>query len=163
MIRVLHSCSGLALMLVLISVHGGVSAAESGMIFKDRQAMDQRYELGLAAFHAGQYTVAFRIWRELAEGGHAPAQVDLGYLYSEGIGVQRDDSLAVHWFRLAAEQGNLDAKNNLGFMYALGRGTPQDTQLASRLYREAARAGHYVAAQNLRAGLVPVISAVYSQ
>ena len=44
--------------------------------------------------------------RTLADGGDAAAQVQLGFMYAEGLGVAQDYLEAVRWTRLAVEQGN---------------------------------------------------------
>jgi TPR repeat protein len=36
--------------------------------------------------------------------------------------MDKDDRVAVEWYRKTAEQGNADAQNHLGMMYAEGRG-----------------------------------------
>ena len=73
--------------------------------------------------------------RTLADGGDAAAQVQLGFMYAEGLGVAQDYLEAVRWTRLAVEQGNPRAQNNLGASYAFGFGVPQDDAEAVRCYR----------------------------
>ena len=80
--------------------------------------------------------------RALAEQGDATAQFDLGFMYSNGLGVPEDDTEAVRWFRLAADQGDADAQSSLGFMYSNGEGVPQDDTEAVRWYRLAADQGN---------------------
>ena len=80
--------------------------------------------------------------RARAEGGDAEAQLVLGYIYEEGLGVPEDDAEAVRWYRLAAEQGDAAAQFNLGLMYANGEGVPEDDAEAIRWYRLAAEQGN---------------------
>ncbi len=77
-------------------------------------------EDGVAARQRGDYATAIRIWRPLAEQGHARAQSNLGFMYSNGEGVPQDYAEAVKWYRMAAEQGNGGAQFNLGVMYGRG-------------------------------------------
>ena len=93
------------------------------------------------------------IWfREAAEQGHAPSQVDLGNLYSQGSGVTQDDEQAVSWFLKAAQQGDARGRLFLGNMFEAGRGgLPKDPVKAASLYRQAAAQGN-VAAQLMLAG-----------
>ena len=49
----------------------------------------------------------------VAEQGHAIAQYYLGYMFSTGDGLPRDDAEAIHWFRLAAERGHTSAQERL--------------------------------------------------
>ena len=56
---------------------------------------------------------AFRWCCEAAEQGLAPAQLQLGDLYSAGQGVIADIALAHAWYEKAAEQGDANAPAKL--------------------------------------------------
>lgn len=49
----------------------------------------------------------------------------LGLCYRDGVGVPRNASEAVKWFRLAADQDDTDAQYQLGTRYVLGDGCKQ--------------------------------------
>ena len=106
-------------------------------------------EDGLDAHDSGDYAAALRLWRPLAEQGHAQAQYNLGVVYRKGQGVLQDYAVALKWYRLAAEQGFPDAQSDLGFMYDIGQGVPQDYAEAVKWYRLAAEQGHAIAQFNL--------------
>ena len=72
------------------------------------------------------YTLAAEWYRKAAQSGLAEAQNNLGFLYDQGMGVDRDDRQAVEWYLMAARQGHAQAQNNLGVMYGTGRGVPRD-------------------------------------
>ena len=55
-------------------------------------------------------TPAIEALQTRAEQGDAEAQVSLGCMYQDGIGVPRDAAEAVRWFRLATDQGHADAQ-----------------------------------------------------
>jgi hypothetical protein len=59
---------------------------------------------------------AIRLYCRAARGGHAGARYQLGWLYANGRGVERDEPLAGAWFRLAAEQGDAHAERMLRFV-----------------------------------------------
>ena len=84
-----------------------------------------------------------------AKAGDADAQVSLGFMYDNGIGVAEDDVEAVKWYRKAAEQGNAKAQNNLGVMYEKGKGVAEDDAEAVKWYRKAAEQGDANAQHNL--------------
>lgn len=105
------------------------------------------YEDGNAAYSRKDYATALKIWKPLAEQGHANAQFDLGVIYDNGDGVPQDYAEAVKWYRMAAEQGYATAQFNLGVLYAKGEGVPQDNAEAVKWYRMAAERG-YAKAQN---------------
>ncbi len=48
--------------------------------------------------------------KERAEQGDADAQYNLGYMYSNGDGVTKNDKVAVKWTRRAAKEGYEDGK-----------------------------------------------------
>lgn len=77
---------------------------------------------GQAAYNAGDYATALRLWRPLAEQGDARAQNNLGVMYENGKGVAQDGNEAIHWYRRAAVQGYSGAQYDLGLAYAIGRG-----------------------------------------
>ena len=54
----------------------------------------------------GDYETALREFRPLAEQGHAEAQLNLGIMYSLGLGVPKDHVQAYVWYTLAAGQGD---------------------------------------------------------
>ena len=56
---------------------------------------------------------AAKWYQKSAEYGYARAQYDLAYLYSEGIGVDKNMGEAIKWYRKAAEQGHKEAKEKL--------------------------------------------------
>lgn len=104
---------------------------------------------GQDAFKRGDYTVAHRVWLELAGGGDAESQFRLARLYVEGKGVEPDDGVAVAWYRLAGAQGHARAQAALGFMLHSGRGVDRDIEEAIQWYRKAANQGRASARFNL--------------
>ena len=93
-------------------------------------AFGGQYEDASAAYERSDYATAYRLFKPMAEQGHAEAQYNLGGMYAEGRGVPQDYGEATKWFRKAAEQGHAEAQYNLGGMYFRGRGVPRDFVLA---------------------------------
>ncbi len=81
---------------------------------------------GFAAFKSGDYATALQHLRPLAEQGDAFTQSILGKIYEDGLGVSKDNKIAVKWYTLAAEQEYAPAQGNLGVMYAFGKGVLKD-------------------------------------
>jgi len=96
---------------------------------------------GLDALDRGDYGVALKEFRTLADGGDAPAQYRLGTMFAMGLGVPRSYTEAAYWLKKAAMQGNARAQNDLGVLYELGRGVAADPKDASRWFRKAAEQG----------------------
>ncbi len=74
---------------------------------------DEEVKNANVAFNQKNYTVAAKLLKPLAERGRGDAQYALGYLYFNGLGVTRNDSLAAQWFNSAAANGNENAKQAL--------------------------------------------------
>lgn len=87
---------------------------------------------GMQAFRNKDYQTAYREWKAAAESGQPEAQFDLGLLYAQGLGVDRDLTEAANWYRKAAEQGNAQAEFALGQMYSRGWGVPRNVTDAMR-------------------------------
>jgi TPR repeat protein len=92
---------------------------------------------GTEAFRNKDYPRAFREWKVAAEAGQAEAQFDLGVLFAQGLGVQRDLTEAARWYQKAADQGNAEAQFALGQMYSRGWGAPRDEIDALRWFQMA--------------------------
>jgi len=99
------------------------------------------FESAHRAFKSGDYARAKEQLQILADAGDAKAQNNLGYMYLNGIGVEKDYEMAMKWYRMAARQGVAEAQHSLGFMYAEGLGTATVAEIALKWYREAAGQG----------------------
>ena len=58
------------------------------------------YDEALAAYNKDNFKVAAKEFSKLAKQGNAKAQYNLGWMYSHGEGVPKDDKLAAKWYRL---------------------------------------------------------------
>jgi TPR repeat protein len=86
---------------------------------------DPTLERAEEAYSAGRKSDAVAIFRALAEGGCAQAQLRLAQLYERGEGVLQNFVEAVRWFRGAAGQNTLPAMTRLGEIYLTGLSAPQ--------------------------------------
>jgi hypothetical protein len=111
--------------------------------------MPAPYEEGLLAYNRGNYASARRLLLPLAEAGNADAQIMLGIMYENGLGVPQNDSVAVTWYCKAADQGQANAQCNLGYMYYNGRGITRDYGAAATWFCKAAEQGHTSSQFNL--------------
>ncbi len=90
------------------------------------------FEDGVAAAKRGDYAVAYREFRPLAEAGDPQAQPNLGVMSYNGRGVERNFTEAAKWFRRAAERGVAEAQSSHGYMYQKGEGVTQDYAQSTR-------------------------------
>lgn len=80
-----------------------------------------RFKQGQTAFASGDYQQALQMWRPLAKAGIADAQYRLGQMYQSGLGLKKNQNLAIQWYQRAAEQGQVSAQFNLGLLYIDGQ------------------------------------------
>ena len=93
-------------------------------------------DLAYGAFQRGFYLTAFAIaTRRVEEKNDIKAMTLLGELYANGFGVERNDTKAAEWYKLAADRGDREAMFALGMFHLGGRaGTvkAEDGHQASR-------------------------------
>ncbi|PJG82247.1 tetratricopeptide repeat protein [Caviibacterium pharyngocola] len=100
----------------------------------------QRRDAAQAAANQGNWTAAFEWIYPLALKGDANAQANVGILYLQGKGVEKDTEKAYWWLSEAAEQGNIKGINYLAFMYLDGNGTKKSLPHAMKLLQKTANA-----------------------
>jgi len=109
----------------------------------------QNYVTAFNAYLRGDYALAERQFRPLAERGNVLAQYKLGLMYNNGEGVKQDFGEAVKWFHRAATQGYAPAQRSLGVKYEKGQGVKRNYGEAVRWYRHGADQGDAAAQYRL--------------
>ena len=82
---------------------------------------------------------------EKAEEGVPQIQAQLGYCYTNGIGVVKDENKGLHWTRQSAEKGNARGQLNLGVYFQ----EMNDMEKAVEYYTKSANQGNVYAQNNL--------------
>lgn len=100
------------------------------------------FEDGIAAYQRQDFATALRLWRPLAQQGHAYAANNLAVMFQNGDGVGKDFREAARWYRIAAERGLADAQFTLGTYYDAGWGVSRNSAEALVWFRRAADQGH---------------------
>lgn len=95
------------------------------------------------------YLEAYENYLLASKYGSAKAFVNLGIMYSEGRGVDKDYKKAFEYFQSAAEKGDAFAQYNIGFMYENGYGVNKDIDIAREWYKKAAAQGDAGAQERL--------------
>jgi TPR repeat protein len=113
---------------IVVAVSGSMAAA-------------QDFDKGMSAYRAGDYATALNKWRPLAEQGDADAQMGIGSIYYQGVGVLQDYEEAIKYYRLAAEQGLAEAQSRLAAVHYLGEAVPQNYTETMKWIRRAAEQG----------------------
>lgn len=99
------------------------------------------FQLGRAYDADRNFDAALKFFSKAATANFALAEVNLGSLYFNGQGVEKDDREAAKWDRLAAEQGLAPAQAALGSLYVQGQGVERDYAQAEKWLRLAADQG----------------------
>jgi TPR repeat protein len=124
---------------------GAFAAFDSGARQGCPLSQDAIGELALEYETEESFKVA-RYWSEKsAEQGYAPAQVRMGTIFHEGLGVDRDPEKAVWWFLKAAKQGHAGAQAMLGVASHLGIGIEVNRFNAMRMLMLSAAQGNPMA------------------
>jgi Sel1 repeat len=76
-------------------------------------------------------------FNQLCDGGDMGGCSNLGAMYANGIGVEKDNGRAVALYKQACDGGNMVGCTNLGAMYASGIGVVKDGARAIALYKQA--------------------------
>ena len=92
------------------------------------------------------YRKAMPELQRLADRGDPVAQVQYGFMFDVGIGIEVNKKMALEWYQKSANQGHWLGQANVAFAYADGKGVPQDYVKANDWYRKAA-AQDYAQAQ----------------
>lgn len=118
-----------------------LAAAQTDALAEDHPALSPADE----AYSAERYEEAAALYRRDAEFGVIAAQVNLAFLYMDGLGVAQDYQQAATWFSRAAEQGNREAQQNLGVLCRDGKGVARDAVEAYKWFLIAGAPGDAVA------------------
>ena len=98
---------------------------------ESKDKAQQSYELGLKAKKYFLYELAIKYLKEAAEMGSAAAMYclgniyedemfDLGHLYKENEGINRNELEALKWYKCAADKGYREAFIKISVMYLIG-------------------------------------------
>ncbi len=108
------------------------------------------------------FNKAFEYYQMAAKQNDPIALNNLGSLYFNGIGVEKDNKTALALFKKAADLGNDNAATNLAFIYLKGGvKDPVRNKIAMDLFKKAAQSGNNVAKFML--GYAYYIGFVYQQ
>lgn len=109
------------------------------MLKKSRSAIE--------LYNNEQYRDALTKFRALANENNGIALNYLGFMHSQGLGVEKSPSMAVNYYRRAARKGVRTAQFNLALAYATGNGVRKDQTQAFEWYYKAALQDHSRAAK----------------
>jgi TPR repeat protein len=106
--------------------------------------LSDTFNKGLAAYDAGDYPTAYKIWSSIQE-YDLGAMRNVAMMLRDGQGVARDPKKAEDLYETAAEAGMPTAQADLAEMLLRGDAGPPDPGRALPLLQSAAAANHPVA------------------
>lgn len=105
-------------------------------------------EDGGRAYQRGDYAGAMNAWRGISA-TDSTVQNNIGVMYLNGRGVQRNYPLAVQWLSRSAANGSSLGQNSLGGVYRDGKGVKQDYGRAMTFFAASAAQGNPAGQINL--------------
>ena len=104
---------------------------------------------GIAALGRGDYAHAFAEFQALAEEGDDYGEYNLGVMYENGYGREKDYAVAIDWYMKGIAKGFSPAFYSVGNMYRLGKGVAKDEQTGRGLLLMSAEMGYAPAQYSL--------------
>jgi TPR repeat protein len=89
-----------------------------------------QHNLGKCYLDMKKYEKAFKYFQLSAEQNYYCAINDVGYMYNNGYGVQKNNEKAFYHYRLAAKRNDEIGQHNLGLMYMKGEGIKRNNEKA---------------------------------
>jgi TPR repeat protein len=112
------------------------------------QQLAATFDSGVAAYDAGRYEEAFKIWSTIEDEDLA-AMRNVAMMLRKGEGVAKNPKKAEEFYMQAAEAGLPTAQADLADMLLKGEAGPPNPKAALPLLESAARAGHPLAEYEL--------------
>lgn len=100
------------------------------------------FQMARSLQKTGAHAEAAALYRSLVERGYFAALTNYGWMLNNGLGVDKDQKSAVHFYLLAAHQGDNFGMFNTAMAYDSGEGLPYDPAQAARWLYAAIRLGH---------------------
>ena len=83
-------------------------------------ASSRTYEDAVTQFQKGEYDIAFSTFKSLSDRKDSNTWFYIGFMYKDGLGVERDIDRAIYWYEKSALAGNMQAQHDLGVLYVSG-------------------------------------------
>ena len=105
----------------------------------DQENCESYYQLANHLIEEGKYKKAIVWYTKAADQEHTPSQHQLGCLYANGLGIQRDINRAIKWYTQAAKSGDTESQYALGILYA----SIDNIDLSKKWYKIAAKNNYF--------------------
>jgi len=119
-------------------------AAQPALAARSGPEIKAQFDAGLAAYDAGDYPKAFKLWLDLQYEDIA-AMRNVAFMLRKGQGTPKDPAKAEEIYRRAAQAGLPTAQADLADMLLKGEAGPPNLEAALPLLQAAAAANHPIA------------------
>ena len=116
---------------------------------RDFAVYEDKFVKGYSLRRSGDDKEAFECFAEAAAAGHAESMFHCGVCNYDGVGVEKNEEIAVAWFMCGAQQGNADCQYWLGYCFRSGKGVAEDADEAQMWFERAYENGNTLAAHEL--------------
>ena len=125
---------------VAVLLVGYVVLDKSGIqsSFDTKKAYDQ----GKAFYNNKEYDRAAELFKKVCDGGEMRGCNNLGVMYTNGDGVEKNEQKAAELYKKACNGGETNGCYNLGLIYADGKGVEKDFKKAAELFKKACDGGN---------------------
>lgn len=122
-------------------------ANEKFFLSSDKGFYKGMYESGILCYQLSRQSseqsaqnleLAVYLLKSAANRGYAPAQLQMGNFYSQGIGVAQKPDFGTFFYKHAADAGDFEAKVRLGVCYLKGIGIPKNEDEAFKCFLDTA-------------------------
>jgi TPR repeat protein len=99
------------------------------------------HKMGNESLKSGNIKAAVLRFHHASKMGHAGSAFNMGLLYGNGMGLEKNMAEAFRWFKLAADRGLAQGQLNTGGLFLHGDGVEKDLTKAYHYFRLAADQG----------------------
>ncbi len=108
----------------------------------DQGNSNAMFNLAILYKNEKDYINAFELFEKSAKLGDEDAQYNVGMMYYDGNGVDKDEKLSFKWMKKSAKRGLVHAQYQLAVKYHYGRGVKINEEKAKIWYKKAADQKH---------------------
>lgn len=109
------------------------------------ESPEESFNKGVSAFNSGDYSTAIEYYQKAASQGHGKANLALGVMYEEGIGVQQSERRAFEYYYEANLCLDPMGTFKTGLCYLNGWGVPENEMMGIDFISKAAEWGLEIA------------------
>ncbi len=119
-----------------------ISATPPDQVERVSQTNDAYIKEATRLYYQGNLEGSFAYFMKAAQGGDHRAQLQVGFCYEKGMGVNQDYAKSAQWYLASAQNGNAQAMKNIGSFYENGTGINENWIEAAKWYQKGAEAGN---------------------